>query len=146
LKDRFNRCSTLIDKKVDSRSERGKRFILKNESNRKVKYVQVDGCLLANEQKKCDFLYEIASSDSESIETVFFVELKGTDFSHGIEQLENTVKVLKEWYRNIANKRAFLVGRGIPSFETKVQKVALRFKRCYDVAFHAKTNLWEEVV
>jgi hypothetical protein len=136
----------LIDKKIDSRSEKGKRFILKNGSNRKVRYVQVDGCLLTDEQKKCDFLYEIASSDSGSIETVFFVELKGTDFSHGIEQLENTVKVLKEWYRKIANKRAFLVGRGIPSFETKTQKVALRFKRCYDVSFHAKTNLWEEVV
>lgn len=141
MKERIRGCSQdITNKTVDCRKEKRKSFKLNKAQGRKAFFVNVDGCLFKNEQKKCDFLYELFNNDGLELEKVFFVELKGTDFYHGIEQLKATIENLKSYYATVCDKRAYLVGRAIPSVTTSIQRIKAEFKRKYNIHFTAKTN------
>jgi hypothetical protein len=140
MKEHIKRCSKDISKKkFDCQTEKGKTFTLINNTNAKVIFINVDGCLFKDETLKCDFMYEIYEH-SGSVEKVFYVELKGTDFNHGIKQLRKTIDLLKNYYSIVCDKRAYLVGRAIPSLNTVVQKVKIEFFREHGVRFQAKTK------
>ena len=49
---------------------------------------QVDGGLLQGQESKCDYAV-YTSSDN-----LYFIELKGGDYSHALDQLQNTIRLL----------------------------------------------------
>ena len=49
---------------------------------------QVDGGLLQGQESKCDYAV-YTSSDN-----LYFIELKGGDYSHALDQLQNTIRSL----------------------------------------------------
>ena len=98
---------------------------------------QVDGVLISGDiegQSKCDRLLLVKISEGQWIHV--FIELKGTDVSHGLEQLEATLAHSLFTPRDQGEKRlARLVAKSIPSSKNspiieKVRKNLLQRYRC----------------
>lgn len=70
--------------------ERGKQFILKNASHKKVCKYLVDGCLI-KDGTSCDYLLLIVQDRH-----AYLVELKGSNLEHAIRQIEESIIKLKD--------------------------------------------------
>lgn len=92
--------------------ENGKRYTLDVSDNKASVSYQVDGNII-KEGEKCDKLILVKYSDDEWAE--IFLELKGVDVPHAIDQLLKTLK--KQIFRHPSNKdiRARIVATSFPS-------------------------------
>lgn len=92
----------------------------------------VDGGIITSGQR-CDYLVlvDLASATPEWM--VLFIELKGTDVLHAIEQLRSTLK--NGLFQHPSNKRLFarVVGRSFPSNKSDValEKAKIEFRQNY---------------
>lgn len=98
-----------------------KRSVIRFHNLRHLQYkrVQVDGCAIA-EGAKCDNM--LCSSDEHD---EYFVELKGSDISHAIEQLRASIVRLGEYDGNpyvVCTKVA-------PQLTTLIQKAKMEFRK-----------------
>ena len=69
------------------------------------------------------FLFELSK---ETIEKVFYVELKGSDVTHGIEQLESTINTCKAIHSQLY-KECYIVASKVPSSGTSSQVLKKQF-------------------
>ncbi len=71
-------------------AEKGKRYNLINDGGYTISLFHVDGGMISGVQdvQKCDFLYVVFDSECP---TAIFVELKGTDIRHAIQQIKETI-------------------------------------------------------
>lgn len=107
-----------------------------NPKRRAYKRVQVDGCAIT-EGLKCD---NLLTNQDETEER--FVELKGTDIPHGLDQLRASILLLGE---HIEGRRAYLIFTACSTaFSTKIQLAKMEFKRKYNAELIAKRTPWEE--
>ena len=92
--------------------ENGKKYTLEVSDNKSSVSYQVDGNII-KEGEKCDKLILVKYSDDEWAE--IFVELKGVDVPHAIEQLLTTLK--KPIFKHPSNKviKARIVATSFPS-------------------------------
>ena len=97
-----------------------------NPNRHTYKKIQVDGGAIKDTKiSKCD---NLLVSDDEREER--YVELKGTDVLHAIDQLETTIRELGE-YKD--NRHAYVVGTNVaPAYNTEIQKKALLFRKNYN--------------
>lgn len=73
-------------------SEHTKRHIAHNLNHNSIYQYRVDGDLITHEkQLRCDFLLE-----NEDTKRVYFIELKGSDLIHAVEQVENTIRLFSQ--------------------------------------------------
>ena len=77
-------------KEIISREKLNK-HIAKNDDNCLVRQLKVDGYVITDNIKKCDYL--ILNDDKC---TAYFIELKGSDITGAIKQIEQTVETLKK--------------------------------------------------
>ena len=77
-------------KRIVSR-EKSKEHIAINDNDCLVRQFKIDGYVITENIKKCDYL--VLNDDKF---TAYFIELKGTDITGAIEQIENTVEKLKK--------------------------------------------------
>lgn len=93
-------------------SENGKKYTLEVLDNKASVSYQVDGNII-KEGEKCDKLILVKYCDDEWAE--IFIELKGVDVPHAIDQLFTTLK--KQIFRHPSNKdiRARIVATSFPS-------------------------------
>lgn len=108
--------------------EEGKRsFIVQNEGRKKFLKVRVDGCQIVD-GCKCDFLLVNVETGDE-----YFVELKGKDIGHALEQLDRSLNLLSDKMNTDKRTCAFVVATSVsPKMTTKVQKYKIKFKRTYN--------------
>lgn len=107
-----------------------------NPEHRGYKRVQVDGCAI-KQGLKCD---NLLCQEDETEER--FVELKGTDIPHGLEQLRATIQTLGE---HPENRKAYLIFTACSTvFSTKIQIAKLDFKRKYNAELIAKRTPCQE--
>ena len=104
-------------------SEKRSKITFVNDNNHNIRKIIIDGCFI-NEGIKCDFLL-ILPDDTE-----LFVELKGCDVSHAINQLERTIEKTSN---NIFEqpKISFIVSTRCPLASAEIQNYKLRFKKKY---------------
>lgn len=92
---------------------KGKCSIVKCEENRKVyrlatgeakvaKY-HIDGGMINNTTKKCDFMIIVYGDENK----IIFVELKGRDTNHACDQLKSTIDLIGKKFTNLENKRFY---------------------------------------
>lgn len=90
---------------------------------------RVDGCM-CKQMTACDFVAtELGVGD-------VFVELKGSDVDHAVDQVDTT---LREWRQNgwSGNVSAGLVVCSrYPRHDTKIQRMRIRFAKQYGAALH----------
>ena len=87
-----NRCNNIeISCKSQIVSlENNKRYCLVNSDKSLVGKAHIDcGCIVDNNAKKCDYLLEFSNSRNQMIGV--FVELKGSDFSRALSQIDATL-------------------------------------------------------
>ena len=93
-------------KRIVSR-EKKKEHIAINNNNCLVRQFRVDGYIITDNIKKCDYLLL-----NDDICTAYFIELKGTDIRGAIEQIEKTVEILKKDLVNYDKKlRIIYIGQ-----------------------------------
>ena len=121
-----NKVETCISQTTDSQirfEENKRKIIFLNPQRLPYERVDVDGCTI-NEGVRCDKLLLSADEREER-----YVELKGTDVMHAIDQLEETIKRLGEY---TDNRHAYVVSTNVaPAINTKRQAKIKYFKEKY---------------
>ena len=105
------------------------KVIFLNPQRTSYKCVDVDGCTI-KDGIKCDKL--LLSSDEHE---EYYVELKGTDVMHAIDQLEETIKRLGEYDDK---RHAYVVSTNVaPAINTRCQQKIKYFK----VKYHSELKM-----
>src|SRR5947207_341279 len=98
-------CSTVLrHPKIALAGRRTTTLYLLNPARRSAEKVEVDGCAIT-EGACCDWL--VILNDAASHEEIY-VELKGSDVYHAVEQLRATIDTLSSDHARLA-KRCFIV-------------------------------------
>ena len=142
-------CNTTTTNKIISVSENKRTFRVKNDSLFTINEVEVDGCYKTT-GAKCDYLFEIISKDTENnletITIVFYVELKGSDVSHAIEQLEATIQYCIPEHKNINRKECYIVASKFPSSGPKSQVLKKKIFKKNKIKLIISTKIKEVTV
>lgn len=133
----INRCNELTSNKKIVLKENRREFIIENHSNFKINKVRVDGCYITD-GSRCDYLVEIINSSS--IERVFYIELKGKDIEHAIEQLENTLKYCKAIHKEF-KRECYIVLSRFPSSGTSSQVLKKKFKNRNNIQLYIDSKV-----
>jgi len=83
-------CVVRHTKKLFNVQEQKSKVIFHNPNQHEVQEITVDGCVVT-EGERCDYLLLVDDADVS-----VFVELKGSDVKHALEQLEETHKQLRD--------------------------------------------------
>lgn len=103
--------------------ENRKKIVFINTQRLRYKKVQVDGCAI-KEGAKCDNL--LVSEDEKE---EYYVELKGKDIKHAIEQIERTIDKIGE---HSEDRHSYIIcSRVIPAITTFIQKKKIFFGKQY---------------
>ena len=115
-------CST---KEPQIKFEENKRkIVFGNPKHHAYKKVQVDGCTITGASVRCD---KLLLSDDEHEER--YVELKGVDVMHAIDQLEASIISLGEFDEN---RYSYVICTNVaPAFTTQIQKKQALFYKKY---------------
>lgn len=116
--------------------ENGKKIIFVN-SNKKICYkIQVDGCAIRS-GVRCDKLLKVGDFNKDGKE--YYVELKGSDVLHAVDQIYTSIKML---HNDNSLLEGFIIFSNMsPKFSSKIQMAKARFKKDFD----AKLSLYERV-
>ncbi|MDE7407931.1 MAG: hypothetical protein K2M76_05870 [Muribaculaceae bacterium] len=106
-----------------------------NSQRMQYKKVHVDSVAVIS-GVRCDYML---TSDNEHEE--HFIELKGTDVKHAIEQLQTTIVRLGEY---ADERHSYVVSTNqAPALKTIVQKAKIEFKKKYQSTLDVKEKLIE---
>lgn len=114
-----NVADVCVQLSTDSRikfEENKRKIIFLNPERRTYKKVQVDGCAINDKAMRCD---KLLVSDCEHEER--YVELKGTDVMHAIDQLEATIQRIGEFDNN---RHSYVISTNVYK-KTLISKLAL---------------------
>ena len=114
--------------------ENKRKIIFLNPSNHRYKKVKVDGCAIKTGQK-CDDLL-ISQDEHEE----HFVELKGVDIMHAIDQLEQTILKIGEFDDN---RHSYIICTNVaPAYTTTIPKKQKYFRQKYKSELLIKEKQW----
>lgn len=122
-----------------STSERGKRYHLNINGDKRSSLFQVDG-LIISKGKRCDKLVLVEKAENNWAE--IFVELKGVDVASGIEQLKACLD--NQIFRHITNKelRARIIAQSFPSNKSNplMERAKIEFRQKYHCDLRGMKN------
>jgi len=133
-------CNECKNDKIVLVKENKRSFKIINSSRVFINKVKVDKCFI-KDGKRCDYLFEI---ECNNIKKVFYIELKGKDLKHAIEQILATIEVCKSSHKGI-KKYAFVILSRYPKEDSSIQKQK-RLLKSQGIKFKSATNLHEEVI
>jgi hypothetical protein len=130
MKDFKKECVQETQEKNIKFEENRKSILFKNANNRTFIKVQVDGCQII-EGERCDNLLVNVENGDE-----YFIELKGTDVGHALQQLDRSLEILSD--KSDKNKKVsvFIISANVsPKLSTKIQTYKKKWERIYNTAF-----------
>ncbi len=113
-------------------------FIIDNSQRKAVEIIEVDHCQIKGHQIRCDYMAIIN-------EIEYYIELKGQDIKHAIEQIEATIKILSLNSKKL-NKKSYIISARCPLTSTRIQKLKKDFKRKYNSHLHIKNRKHIETI
>ncbi|MBL7648079.1 MAG: hypothetical protein JNK74_17995 [Candidatus Hydrogenedentes bacterium] len=115
--------------------EEKRKLVIDNPAMKTVRRIAVDRCVFKGDStsKRCDYILEI----SVPLQSVFYLELKGSKIDHGIEQLAVTLGHFRERHGD-ATKKCILVASKVPSLSADTQARKDRFYRTHRVEIEIK--------
>jgi len=109
-------------------------LIIANPNRSEVTVIKVDGCEITdNLTLRCDY----AVDPHNGIEV--YVELKGSDIKHAIEQLESTISLMSS-NPQLAAKLCIVVSTRVPRQGTNIQALQRRFMLRYRARLRIKNG------
>ena len=134
--------------KIGMASEKGKTYRMANNSKYHVTKIHVDGGVFV-QTLSCDFLFLTHSFDNKvfSNHAAFLVELKGKDVKHAVDQIGNTIKLMKFADNEFVLNARIVASKGMPLYVRPANYVSLdAMLRKQGGSLICKTNLLEETV
>jgi inorganic pyrophosphatase len=120
----YSKCSF---ESTDSRvvvKENRSRFQVENPDRLLVTKVQVDGCLIADDLEKCDWIIAINAVNKRAL----YIELKGCNIDKALKQLKSTLVHTKNNYKDY-KKECYVVTTRIPKFGPSMAKKSIEFQK-----------------
>lgn len=139
----INQCNSYNNNKLISIDENRRVLKIKNSSACYINKVKIDDCYI-KVGKRCDYLFEIINGST--IEKVFYVELKGSDIIHAIEQLKATIVHCERIHNSVNLKQCYIVASRFPSAGPSSQTLKRKFKRENQIQLFIDTKIKEIVV
>jgi len=133
-----DRKKTIKDPKGMSKSM----YLIDNPNSRKFGKVDFDGCVFNNENEKCDYgleLYTLDNERNEFVETIHYIELKGSDSRKGFKQLLSTIEASSRHY-SISSKKARLVVSKVATPDILDNKVMKKLARVTGETLNGKNK------
>lgn len=137
-------CCTMENGKIVQRDENKRTFRIINTEEVSVKICRVDGCLISDDQIRCDYIF-IANQVKNG--PLFLVELKGVDHVHALRQIINTAERLS--IRSYAGKKYSAIAASpapkvSTTYQNELRKLNRRF-RAVELELPIKKNNIVEV-
>lgn len=95
-----NKIVTFADKKSSTK------YIYENDSLDTLSKYRVDGCLIKDDDSKCDYLLLNCTK-----EVSYFVELKGSDLIKGVEQIVRSIDMLHKDFKGYSVEARIVLTR-----------------------------------
>ncbi|MGK5061866.1 hypothetical protein [Janthinobacterium sp. LB3P112] len=137
-----DRCINDSKDKIVVCGENGRAFRLNNKGQLSVSKILVDDCLITGGEIRCDYLLEVAPHQVGK-GVAIYVELKGIDIKHAVNQLENTLNKLKVRHADYT-KKCFVVSSRVPRSSINIQMVKVKFMQKWKSSFDVK-NIMAQV-
>lgn len=112
--------------------EKRSKLTLKNSNEVYSTKIKVDGCEIKGDTKRCDFML---TTDKLEI----YIELKGTDISKAIIQIESTIGKLGS-NNSIPERKAYIICTRVPLASTEIQILALKLKKNFNANLIVKSS------
>ena len=130
----IRKCS---DSKVKV-EENGKKLILLNPNGYEHDVITVDGGLINDHSRRCDYLISEGTADAS-----LFIELKGRDIKHAIAQFSATLIHNKIFPFLKMRKACVIISAKVPRHTTTIQKELLSFRRNHGIRVHIRNKKLE---
>lgn len=117
-------CAEQVTHSKITLQEKRVKVTFQNPDRKTIWKITIDGCALRQPVRSCD--YGLWDEQTE-----YYIELKGSDIPHGIEQLESTIKHLSSDALK-AEKKCYLIGGRIPQSATEIQTYKKRMRKQYN--------------
>ena len=117
----YGNCATQTTHKRITAEENRRKLTINNPSAKVIRKIKVDGCLIINSGKRCDYMFEIDDLASQ----VIYLELKGCDIEKAYTQLVATIDRFIVEHRGI-KKECHIVASRVPKAGPKVQQLKIR--------------------
>jgi len=138
----IKKCNKCKNDKIIFAKGHKREFIIKNRSKKNINKVIVDDCLI-KEGIRCDYLFEI---ECEDLKEILYVELKGKDLNHALEQILTTIEFCKNRYsHHHYTRKAFVILSRYPKEDSSIQKRKRVLKK-QNITLKTATNKHEEVI
>jgi hypothetical protein len=121
---RFPDCEIVTTDRTIVRKENQSKIVFENPQKMTVRILEVDDCAIT-EGLRCDYALTV-----ETIETEFYVELKGSDVRHAFAQLEATIGQISDNPQQ-QPKFCFIVSTRCPLSGSDIQKIQKIMKQKY---------------
>ncbi len=132
----INKCNIIKTDKILSKKENKRKATLHNTNQIEINEVKVDGCLIIN-GNKCDYIWEICSKKK-----CFYIELKGKDLSHALDQIESTISFcIKNFNHENFEKIAVVVLSRYPKESSTIQ-IKKKKLRKQNIKLEIKNKEW----
>jgi hypothetical protein len=95
-----NKVVTCTDRKSSTK------YIYKNDSLDSLSKYRVDGCLINDDDSKCDYLLLNCTK-----EVSYFVELKGSDLIKAVEQIDRSIDILHKDFKEYSVEARIVLTR-----------------------------------
>ena len=98
--------------------------------------IKVDGCEINDDSIRCDFMHL-----AKGIE--FYIELKGQDLEHALEQIKSTILRLSS---NIVkgNKVSYIICTRSPMTSSEIQNYKLEFRKKFNSKLEIKSSPFKD--
>lgn len=130
----FKRCSKDYQDPLIVVEENKRKFTIHNQKKKRIKKVQVDGCLI-DKGRRCDYLFEIG----QVCHCVIYLELKGADIEKAFSQLISTMKHLESRHQKLI-KVCHIVASRVPRAIPKVYELKSKMVKKYKVQLFVHTH------
>ena len=126
-----NECKVITKNKLIIFSEKRSKLTVQNTRNSEVTKIVVDGCQITS-GIRCDHLMIVD-------EVEYFIELKGQDIEHALEQIEETISDLSGDPK-YSEKIAFIICTRSPLTSTSIQNHQVKFRKKFKCKLIIKSS------
>lgn len=136
FQENYPDCTSCSKDKKILVQENKRKYILENLSSKQICKIRIDGCVIdAQTQRKCDYLIIVCKPENESndqidtVNQIYFIELKGKDLIGAVEQLTQTIEYFKTQVSGKLFARVVLSKVSVP----RTIEVDARVKKLKDI-------------
>ena len=134
MKKTYLSCYKIHDGKIVPLQEKQSRIRFSNPTEAKNTIFKIDGCVIKDSTtRRCDFLLY------DSNETEHFIELKGRNIMHAIDQLKTSVQKFGEKNRN-RRKYCFVACSGVQIPQISIGNHVSSFKRDFNAILEINSS------